>query len=149
MYKLFDIRNKVIVITGGTGVLGTSMVEYLAEHGAKVAVLARNKQKGDKLVKKVKADGGGDAIFLQTDVTDEAVLKQNAKEIAEKYGKIDVLINGAGGNMPGATIGPNNSIFDLKTDDFRKVVELNLMGTVVPTLAFAEYMVKEKKKEIS
>ncbi len=58
MYKLFDIRNKVIVITGGTGVLGTSMVEYLAEHGAKVAVLARNKQKGDKLVKKVKADGG-------------------------------------------------------------------------------------------
>ncbi len=60
-----------------------------------------------------------------------------------------MLINGAGGNMPGATIGPNNSIFDLKTDDFRKVVELNLMGTVVPTLAFAEYMVKEKKKEIS
>lgn len=147
MYKLFDIRNKVIVITGGTGVLGTSMVEYLAEHGAKVAVLARNKQKGDKLVKKVKADGG-DAIFLQTDVTDEAVLKQNAKEIAEKYGKIDVLINGAGGNMPGATIGPNNTIFDLKTDDFRKVVELNLMGTVIPTLAFAEYMVKEKKGNI-
>lgn len=147
MYKLFDIRDKVIVITGGTGVLGTSMVEYLSAHGAKVAVLARNIEKGNRLVEQVKADGG-EAIFLQTDVTNEEVLKQNAKAIAEKYGRIDVLINGAGGNMPGATIGPNNTIFDLKADDFRKVVDLNLMGTVMPTLAFAEYMVKEKKGNI-
>lgn len=127
--------------------LGTFMVEYLAAHGAKVAILARNKEKGDRLVSKVKA-AGGKAMFLQTDVSDEAVLKQNACDIAAKCGHIDVLINGAGGNMPGATIGPDNTIFDLKTDDFRKVVELNLMGTVVPTLAFAEYMVKEKKGNI-
>ena len=147
MYKLFDIRDKVIVITGGTGVLGTSMVEYLSAHGAKVAVLARNIEKGNRLVEQVKADGG-EAIFLQTDVTNEEVLKQNANAIAKQYGRIDVLINGAGGNMPGATIGPNNTIFDLKADDFRKVVDLNLMGTVMPTLAFAEYMVKEKKGNI-
>ncbi|MDD2512289.1 MAG: SDR family oxidoreductase [Proteiniphilum sp.] len=147
MYELFELKDKVIVITGGTGVLGTSMVEYLAAHGAKVAVLARNKQKGDELVEKVKA-AGGDAIFLQTNVTDEALLKQNAKDIVAKYGKIDVLINGAGGNMPGATIGPNNNIFDLKMDDFRKVVDLNLMGTVMPTIVFAEYMVKAKKGNI-
>ncbi|MFA7141600.1 MAG: SDR family oxidoreductase [Proteiniphilum sp.] len=147
MYELFNITDKVIVITGGTGVLGTFMVEYLAAHGAKVAILARNKEKGDRLVSKVKA-AGGKAMFLQTDVSDEAVLKQNACDIAAKCGHIDVLINGAGGNMPGATIGPDNTIFDLKTDDFRKVVELNLMGTVVPTLAFAEYMVKEKKGNI-
>lgn len=147
MYKLFDINDKVIVITGGTGVLGTSMVEYLAAHGAKVAVLARNIEKGNRLIEKVKA-AGGEAMFLQTDVTDEAVLKQNADAIASKYGRIDVLVNGAGGNMPGATIGPNNTIFDLKAEDFRKVVDLNLMGTVMPTLAFAEYMVKEKKGNI-
>lgn len=147
MYELFDIKGKVIAITGGTGVLGSSMVEYLAAHGAKVAVLARNKQKGDDLVEKVKA-AGGDAIFLQTNVIDEAVLKQNAGEIVTRYGRIDVLINGAGGNMPGATIGPDSTIFDLKTDDFRKVVDLNLMGTVIPTLAFSEYMVKEKKGNI-
>lgn len=147
MYKLFDIRGKVIVITGGTGVLGSSMVEYLAAHGAKVAVLARNKEKGDALLQKVKA-AGGDAMFLQTDVTDEAVLKRNGEEITGQYGKIDVLINGAGGNMPGATIGPDNTIFDLKADDFRKVVDLNLMGTVVPTLVFAEYMVREKRGNI-
>lgn len=147
MYELFNIKDQVIVITGGTGVLGASMTEYLAAHGAKVAVLARNKQKGDELIEKVKANGG-DAMFLQTDVTDEAVLKQNAQDIIAKYGKIDVLVNGAGGNMPGATIGPNNNIFDLKMDDFRKVVDLNLMGTVVPTVAFSEYMVKEKKGNI-
>ncbi|MEA4950127.1 MAG: SDR family oxidoreductase [Petrimonas sp.] len=147
MYELFNIQGKVIVITGGTGVLGASMVEYLAAHGAKVAVLARNKEKGDALIEGVKSRGG-DALFLQTDVTDDALLKQNAEEIIAEYGKIDVLINGAGGNMPGATIGPKNTIFDLKMDDFRKVVDLNLMGTVVPTVVFAEYMVKEKKGNI-
>lgn len=147
MYDFFEIKGKVIAITGGTGVLGTSMVEYLAAHGAHVAVMARNLEKGTQLIRKVK-DAGGEAIFLQTDVTDEAVLKQNAKEIAEKYGTIDVLINGAGGNMPGATIGPNNNIFDLKVDDFRKVVDLNLMGTVMPTVVFAEYMVKAKRGNI-
>ena len=147
MYELFNIQGKVIVITGGTGVLGASMVEYLAFHGAKVAVLARNKEKGDVLIESVRSKDG-DALFLQTDVTDEAVLKQNAEAIIARYGKIDALINGAGGNMPGATIGPKNTIFDLKMDDFRKVEDLNLMGTVVPTVIFAEYMVKEKKGNI-
>ena len=147
MYDLFNIQGRVIVMTGGTGVLGTSMVEYLAAHGAKMAILARNKQKGDELVAKIKSDGG-DAIFVQTDVTDEAVLKQNADQIIATYGRIDVLINGAGGNMPGAIIGPDNTIFDLKIDDFRKVVDLNLMGTVIPTLIFAENMVKNGRGNI-
>ncbi len=147
MYELFDISGKVIVVTGGTGVLGSAMVEYLAAHGAKVAVLARNKDKGNELVKKVEA-GGGEALFLQSDVTDEAVLKRNADEIITKYGRIEVLINGAGGNMPGATIGPDSTIFDLKADDFRKVVDLNLMGTVVPTQVFAKYMVERKQGNI-
>lgn len=147
MYELFNIQGKVIVITGGTGVLGASMVAYLAMHGAKVVVLARNKEKGDVLIESVRSKGG-DALFLQTNVTDETVLKQNAEVIIARYGKIDVLINGAGGNMPGATIGPKNTIFDLKMDDFRKVVDLNLMGTVVPTVIFAGYMVKEKKGNI-
>ncbi len=147
MYEFFDIRGKVIAITGGTGVLGTAMVEYLAAHGAYMAVMARNLEKGNQLIKKVKEEGG-EAIFLQTDVTDEDVMRQTAKEIAEKYGKIDVLINGAGGNMPGATIAPDKTILDLKMDDFRTVVDLNLMGTVIPTVVFAEYMVKAKKGNI-
>ena len=147
MYELFDIKDRVVAITGGTGVLGESMVEYLAAHGAKVAVMARNKEKGEKLVNKVKVNGG-EAMFLVTDVTNEIVLKQNALEIIATYGRIDVLINGAGGNMPGATIGPNSNIFDLKIDDFRKVVDLNLMGSVIPTVVFSEFMVKEQKGNI-
>jgi NAD(P)-dependent dehydrogenase (short-subunit alcohol dehydrogenase family) len=147
MYEFFNIENKVIVITGGTGVLGASMVEYLAKHGAKVAVLARNQQKGNELIAKVKSQGG-EASFYQTDVSSEEVLKKNAEAIVAKYGKIDVLINGAGGNMPGATIPPQSTIFDLKMDDFRTVVELNLMGTVVPSVVFAQYMVNEKKGNI-
>ena len=147
MYELFDIKDRVVAITGGTGVLGESMVEYLAAHGAKVAVMARNKEKGEKLVNKVKSNGG-EAMFLVTDVTNEIVLKQNALEIIATYGRIDVLINGAGGNMPGATIGPNSNIFDLKIDDFRKVVDLNLMGSVIPTVVFSEFMDKKKKGNI-
>ena len=147
MYELFDISNKVVVITGGTGVLGASMVEYLARHGAKVAVLARNKEKGDKLIDKVRSDGG-EAMFLVTDVNDSDILEQNKKEIIEKYKKIDILINGAGGNMPGATIGPDKTILDLDIDEFKKVVDLNLLGTVLPSIVFGSCMIDKKKGSI-
>ncbi|MDD4729423.1 MAG: SDR family NAD(P)-dependent oxidoreductase, partial [Dysgonamonadaceae bacterium] len=72
MYELFNVTDKVIVVTGGTGVLGAAMVEYLAKHGAKVVVLARNKEKGDSLVNKVRGNGG-DALFLVSDVNDRKV----------------------------------------------------------------------------
>lgn len=147
MYKLFNISNKVLVITGGTGVLGASMVEYLAHHGAKVVILARNKEKGSQLVKKVLA-AGGEASFLVTDVNNKEVLEQNKKEILEKYKKIDILINGAGGNMPGATIGPDKTIFDLNIDDFKTVVDLNLIGTVLPSMIFGSCMTEQKKGSI-
>ncbi|HET7732239.1 MAG TPA: SDR family NAD(P)-dependent oxidoreductase, partial [Paludibacter sp.] len=106
MRNLFDIKGRVIVITGGTGVLGSCMVEYLAEQGAKVVVLARNKETGDKLVNGILAKGQ-EAMFLQSDVNDKAVLEQNCADVIAKYGRVDVLINGAGGNQPGATIGPD------------------------------------------
>jgi len=112
MYELFNIEDKVIVITGGTGVLGSSMVEYLAAHGARVAVLARNKEKGDRLTAKVKA-AGGEAMFLQTDVADEAVLKQNAHEIVGAWGQIDVLVHAAGGFAGGAHVyDPGTELLD-------------------------------------
>ncbi|MCK9309901.1 MAG: SDR family oxidoreductase [Dysgonamonadaceae bacterium] len=147
MYELFNVTDKVIVVTGGTGVLGAAMVEYLAKHGAKVVVLARNKEKGDSLVNKVRGNGG-DALFLVSDVNDRKVLEQNRDDILEKYKKIDVLINGAGGNMPGATIGPDKTIFDLNMDDFKTVVDLNLFGTVLPSLVFGASMTEKKKGSI-
>jgi NAD(P)-dependent dehydrogenase (short-subunit alcohol dehydrogenase family) len=147
MRNLFDIKDRVIVITGGTGVLGSCMVEYLAEQGAKVVVLARNKETGDKLVNGILAKGQ-EAMFLQSDVNDKDILEQNSKDIVSKYGRIDVLINGAGGNMPGATIGPDKTIFDLDVDTFKKVVDLNLFGTVIPTMVFAKVMTEQKQGNI-
>ncbi len=86
MFELFDVSGKVAVVTGGTGVLGASMVEYLARHGAKVVVLARNKEKGDRLIEKVLSDGG-EAMFLVTDVNNKDILEKNKKDILEKYKK--------------------------------------------------------------
>jgi len=71
-------------------------------------------------------------------------LEQNANDIVAKYGRIDVLVNAAGGNMAGATIGPDSTIFDLEVDAFRKVVDLNLFGTVLPTMVFSKIMVDQK-----
>lgn len=143
MRNLFDIKDLVMVITGGTGVLGTSMTEYLAEQGAKMVVLGRNKEKGDTIVNNIK-EKGGEAMFLQTDVNDMDALDKNAAEVLEKYGRVDVLINGAGGNMPGATIGPDKTIFDLDVNAFKTVVDLNLFGTVLPTIAFTKVMTQQK-----
>jgi len=147
MRNLFDIKDKVVVITGGTGVLCGKMAEYMAEQGAKVVVLARNKEHGESFVENIKAKGH-EALFLQSDVNDQAVLEQNAVDIVAKYGRIDVLVNGAGGNMPGATIGPDKTIFDLDVDAFKKVVDLNLFGTVIPTMVFAKVMVEQKRGNI-
>lgn len=147
MRNLFDIKNRVIVMTGGTGVLGSCMVEYLAEQGAKVAILARNAEKGEALAKSVK-DKGFEASFYQTDVNDKESVEKTAEAIMKAYGRVDVLVNGAGGNQPGATIGPDKTIFDLDVDAFKKVVDLNLFGTVIPTMVFAKIMADQKQGNI-
>jgi len=147
MKNLFDIKNKVVIITGGTGVLGSCMAEYLAEQGAKVVILARNEEHGKKVVDGI-VSKGHEAMFLKSDVNNKEVLEQNAKDILAKYKRIDVLINGAGGNMPGATIGPDKTIFDLDVEAFRTVVDLNLFGTVIPTMVFAKVMTEQKQGNI-
>jgi NAD(P)-dependent dehydrogenase (short-subunit alcohol dehydrogenase family) len=138
--NLFCIEGKVIIITGGCGVLGSAMARYLARQGATVVVLDRVKEKGDELVNAIR-DDGGDAIYLDTDVLDIGCLEENRADIIAARGKIDVLVNAAGGNMAGATIAPDKTIFDLQVDAFRKVVDLNLFGTVMPTMVFARAMV--------
>ena len=82
---------------------------------------------------------------MVTDVNNKEILEQNKKEIIEKYKTIDILINGAGGNMAGATIGPDQTIFDLNVDDFKTVVDLNLIGTVLPSMVFGTTMTEQKK----
>lgn len=139
--KLFDINGKVIIITGGYGVLGRSISKYLANEGAKVVILGRNEAKGNALADEIVAEGNI-AAFLKSDVMDEQSLIECRQTIVQKYGKIDILINAAGGNMPGATIPPDKNIFDLNINDFKTVIDLNLFGTVLPTSVFAEAMVK-------
>lgn len=145
--NLFSVKDRVIVITGATGVLGRAMVSHFAEEGAKVVMLGRNVQRGTQIAEKARA-AGGEAVFLATDVLDRTRLEGSYDAIMNMYGRIDVLINAAGGNMPGATIAPDKTFFDLDADAVRQVVDLNLFGTVLPTMVFAQAMVRQKAGSI-
>jgi NAD(P)-dependent dehydrogenase (short-subunit alcohol dehydrogenase family) len=147
MANLFDIKSKVILLTGGCGILGSSMAKHLAGEGAIVVILDRDVTGGKQLAADIKKRGGV-SLFLETDVLNKEVLIQNKQAILDAYGQIDVLINLAGGNMAGATIPPEKTFFDLDVEAFRKVVDLNLFGTVLPTMVFAEVMVAQKKGSI-
>lgn len=142
MNELFNLKNRVIVVTGGTGVLGTCMVHYLASQGAKMAIIARNASKGEGIATEIR-NNGFEAIFLQSDVNDSMSINKTVTEILNRYGQVDVLINAAGGNQPGATIGPNQTIMDLDVNAFKQVVDLNLFGTIIPTMAFAKIMAQQ------
>ena len=145
--NLFDINGYVVVITGGTGVLGRTIAKYLAEQGAKVAILGRKEDVGNSIVGEI-VNAGGEASFYKTDVMNKEVLEQNRADILARYGKIDTLLNAAGGNMKGATIGPDQNFFDLDPAQFQTVLNLNLTGTVIPTQVFLEPIVKQGKGSI-
>ena len=106
----------MIVITGATGILGSSMVEHFAEQGAKVVIIGRNREAGERLEKAAR-EQGGEAMFLECDVLNKAMLEQCYEQIMAAYGRIDVLINGAGGNQAAATVPPDKTIFDLDAID--------------------------------
>ena len=135
--NLFDISDKVIAVTGSTGVLAGATADYLAKEGASVVYLGRNKIKIDIALKNSSNFSNKCSGFV-CDVLDKISLQKAVDGIIEKYGKVDALINGAGGNLPGATIGENQTIFDLDMSDYDKVLDLNLKGTVIPTLIFAK-----------
>lgn len=141
---LFDITGRTAVITGGTGVLGGAMAIGLAQAGANVVVLGRKKEGGDAILAKI-GETGKKATFVQADVLDAAQLSDAKEKILKEHKTIDILINAAGGNMPGAVILPEQNFFDLQVDEFRKVVDLNLLGTVLPTKIFCDVMAKQKK----
>ncbi|MBR2065044.1 MAG: SDR family oxidoreductase [Bacteroidales bacterium] len=147
MNKLFDITGKVVVITGGTGILGKAIAKYLALEGAKVVILGRRAEAGNAIVADIKA-AGGEAMFLTTDVMKQDVLEQNLADIVAAYGRVDSLLNAAGGNMPGATISPDGTFFDLKPEEFQRVLDLNLTGTVIPSQVFLKQMVKQGEGNI-
>ena len=147
MNELFNIKGYVVVITGGTGVLGRAIAKYLALNGAKVIILGRKEEVGQEIVADIKA-AGGECECLKTDVMNQEVVQQNCDYIVEKYGRIDTLLNAAGGNMKGATIAPDQNFFDLEAKQFQTVLDLNLTGTVIPTQVFLKPMVAQGKGSI-
>lgn len=137
MNTIFNVKEKVIIITGGYGVLGSNIAKYLVESGAKIAILGRDKEKADKFAKSL---SNTHTLGFKADVLDKEALEKIKDEIINKWGQIDVLINAAGGNMAGATISPGDSLFDISIPDFQKVTDLNLMGTVIPSIVFGKQM---------
>lgn len=147
MNSLFNIKDNVVVITGGTGVLGRTIAKYLALEGAKVIILGRKEEVGNEIVKDITA-AGGVCEFMKTDVMNQEVVQKNCDDIVAKYGRVDTLLNAAGGNMAGAVIPPDKTFFDLSTEAFSQVLNLNLTGTVIPTQVFLKPMVKQGKGNI-
>lgn len=144
--NLYDLSGRVAVVTGGYGVLGGSMALFLARQGAKVAILGRNAEKGEAKAREIAAATGGETMFLQADVLDKPALERACAKLTAEWGAADILLNAAGGNQAGATIAPDRTIFDLDTDAMRGVVDLNFMGTVLPTLVFGKAMADSGRK---
>lgn len=147
MTKLFDIQNNVTVITGGTGVLGRTIAKYLAQEGAKVVILGRKEEVGKAIVADA-AKNGLTIDFVRTDVMNVAAVQESCDCIISKYGRVDTLLNAAGGNMKGATIHPEQTFFDLDVSQFQSVLNLNLTGTVIPTQVFLKPMVEQEKGSV-
>ncbi|MCK0156324.1 SDR family oxidoreductase [Cellulophaga sp. F20128] len=139
MNNLFDIKDKVAVITGGAGVLGSTAAKSLAIGGVKTILLGRNLENTQKVADEINKNYG-EAQAFKADVLNKTELEAVRDKILNTYGKIDILVNIAGGNLPGATIGPDQTIFDLNMDDFDKVSKLNLQGTVIPSIVFGKVM---------
>jgi NAD(P)-dependent dehydrogenase (short-subunit alcohol dehydrogenase family) len=144
MESLFNIKDKVIVVTGAGGVLGGSISKNLAQSGAKIVVLDIRKENLDNQIHEIKS-AGGMAIGFECNVLNTNSLEEVSKKIIEKWDRIDVLINCAGGNVPGATLSPEQTIFDMKLEDWEKVVRLNQDGTILPCLIFGKVMAQQKK----
>ncbi len=138
---LFSLKDKVIVVTGGTGILGGSFVKGIADAGGTAIILGRNAEVGKQRAAEINA-GGGKAFSLTADVMEENDLIKARDIILQKYGSIDGLVNGAGGNMPEAVIQSDADIFSMNIEGMKKALALNTWGTVIPTQVFGAAMAK-------
>lgn len=145
--KYFNLENKVIIVTGATGILGESFIEGLNDLGAKVVLLGRNEQVGNDRMKSLNATGG-DSLFIKADVLSRQDLEGARDTIMQKWGRVDGLVNGAGGNIPEAVIAPDADVFEIDMDALKRAFDLNLYGTILPTTIFGKAMTKSGKGSI-
>lgn len=141
MSDMYSIKGKTVIVTGGGGILGGSIAKSFVEAGARVVVLdIREKNVNERVAELVKM--GGEAICFISNVLDVEEMKITRDNILKTWGKIDILVNAAGGNLPGATLTEEQTFFDMKISDFEKVTQLNMNGTVYPCMVFGEAMAR-------
>lgn len=138
---LFSLKDKVIVVTGGTGVLGTSFVNAVAEAGGAVVIMGTRESVCLQKAAEINANGGK-ALGISANVLDEAALMNAKEKILSEFGKIDGLVNAAGGNMPEAVVETEADIFSMNIDAMKKALELNLWGTIIPSQVFGASLAK-------
>jgi NAD(P)-dependent dehydrogenase (short-subunit alcohol dehydrogenase family) len=143
MNEQFSIAGKVAVITGAGGVLGGNIAKHFIAQGAKVVALDIRREQLDARVGELTADGG-EAIGFIGNVLDVENLKTVASQIVEKWGRIDILLNIAGGNTPGGTLAPDADFFDMPVSEWEKVTGLNMNGTVYPSMVFGKIMAAQR-----
>lgn len=147
MENKFSLAGKVIIVTGGTGILGNAFIKGIVEAGGAVGILGRNEQVAEERAAAINA-AGGQAIALIADAMDEAQLIAAKDKILAKFGRIDGLVNGAGGNMPDGVLQPEEDLFAMKLDGMKKVADLNLWGTLIPTQIFGREIAKTGRGSI-
>jgi len=138
MKNLFDLTGKTAVAIGGNGVLGSAMAKGLAEHGAKVAIVGRNLETAEQIVKEI-VEKGGEAKAFSADVSSKASLVQVANEIEQWSGGWDILLNAPGTNSP-------TPFFDLDMDEYDKIMDINLKGIVMTCQIFAKRMIEQERQ---
>lgn len=147
LQNLFNLRDKVAVLTGGGGVLAGEMAKGFLQAGAKAVLLDINENSLKERIEELKTNGG-EIIGLKCNVLEEENIENVRHEILKKFKRIDILVNAAGGHVSGAVIGVNQTIFDMKIEQFKKVMDLNLNGTVLPSLVFGKTMADQKSGSI-
>ncbi|SES25402.1 SDR family oxidoreductase [Pedobacter rhizosphaerae] len=139
--NMFSLQDKVVVVTGATGVLGEAFVDGLIAANATIVIIGRNeevaKQRAEEAVK-----AGAKAIYVIADVLDEQALVAAKDKIIAEFGRIDALVNGAGGNVAEAVVQPGSDVFDLNVNALKQAFDLNLFGTIVPTQIFGKEIAK-------
>ena len=143
----FGLEGKVCVVTGATGVLGGVMARGIAAAGARVAVLGRRADVAEELAAAIR-EAGGEALATPADVLDPSALERVRDGLLREWGSVDLLVNAAGGNQPGATLRPDQSVLDLDETAMRQVMDLNFFGTLLPTQVFLAPMVERGRGAI-
>lgn len=141
--ELFSLDGQVAIVTGATGVLGGAMAQGLAQAGARVGILGRRQERAEAVVAEIE-QAGGQALALPADVLDQSQLEAARAAVLERWGRIDILVNAAGGNVPAATLSADRRFWDLPREAFAQVFELNLLGTLLPSQIFGAAMVEAR-----